>query len=105
MNNKEKYGELYTPTFLINEMLDILPKDVFKNKNLKWLDPGCGKGGFISEVENRLESGLKEKIVDDEERKEYILKEMLYLVDINKEHNEYIKSYKNCRSLLLLILM
>ena len=95
MNNKERYGELYTPRFLINEMLDVLPKHVFKDKTLRWLDPGCGKGGFISEVGNRLEEGLKEEIVDDEERKGHVLKEMLYMVDINKEHEEYIKPYKN----------
>ena len=44
--NKINYGEINTPFTLVNEMLDMMPIDIFRNKNLKWLDPGCGYGYF-----------------------------------------------------------
>ena len=56
--NKLQYGELFTPKHLVIEMLDLIPKNCFKNKNLKWLDPGCGKGEFIKEVFSRLFQNL-----------------------------------------------
>ena len=39
---------------LVNEMLDKLPKEVWKNKNLKWLDPATGMGNFPIAVYLRL---------------------------------------------------
>ena len=33
---KKKFGEVFTPMTLVNEMLDKLPKEVWTNKNLKW---------------------------------------------------------------------
>ena len=44
--NKALYGEIHSPFSLIEEMTNILPKDVFSNKDLRWLDPGCGRGYF-----------------------------------------------------------
>ena len=43
---KKHSGEVLTPFELINEILDTLPKDVWSNKNLKWLDPSSGLGNF-----------------------------------------------------------
>ena len=36
---KKQFGEVFTPMILINEMLDKLPKKIWTNKELKWLDP------------------------------------------------------------------
>ena len=44
--NKMKYGEIQTPHVLIDNMLDMIPEDIFSNPNLKWLDPGTGQGYF-----------------------------------------------------------
>ena len=46
---------------LVNEMLDKLPKEVWENKNLKWLDPCVGMGNFIIGVYLRLMEGLKKR--------------------------------------------
>jgi hypothetical protein len=40
------YGEVFTPDFLIKDMLSKLPKNVWRNPNLKWLDNSCGSGNF-----------------------------------------------------------
>ena len=50
---KAKYGEVFTPYCLINEMLDLLPRNIWKQE-LKWLDPACGTGYFLHIIFNRL---------------------------------------------------
>ena len=45
---------------LVSAMLDKLPIEVWKNKNLKWLDPCCGMGNFPIAVYLRLIEGLKD---------------------------------------------
>ncbi len=51
---KKQIGEVFTPMSLVNEMLDKLPKKVWKNKNLKWLCPCCGIGKFLIAIYLRL---------------------------------------------------
>lgn len=60
-----KNGEIFTPTALVNEMLDLLIKHQLENgKSLyevtdgNWVDPSCGNGQFLVEVVRRkLEAG------------------------------------------------
>lgn len=77
------FGEVFTPRKLIDEMLDTLPADVWKNKNIKWLDPAVGIGNFPAAILERLMVGLSGEIKDELERKKYILEEMLYFCDIS----------------------
>ena len=81
---KKERGEVFTPMTLVNEMLDTLPKEVWKNPNLKWLDPAAGMGNFPVAVYMRLMEGLKSVIKDEEKRREHILKNMLYMVELDK---------------------
>jgi 16S rRNA G966 N2-methylase RsmD len=81
---KKERGEVFTPMTLVNEMLDTLPKEVWKNPNLKWLDPAAGMGNFPVAVYMRLMEGLKYVIKDEEERRRWILKNMLYMVELDK---------------------
>jgi len=71
---------------LVNEMLDTLPKEVWKNPNLKWLDPAAGMGNFPVAVYMRLMEGLKDVkgYKDEEKRRKHILKNMLYMVELDK---------------------
>lgn len=43
-------GEVFTPTALVQEMLDQLPPDSFEDLSNTFLDNSCGDGQFISEV-------------------------------------------------------
>jgi hypothetical protein len=81
---KKQFGEVFTPMLLVNEMLDKLPKEVWKNKDLKWLEPCCGMGNFPIAVYLRLIEGLKEEIKDVKERKKLILENMIYMSELNK---------------------
>jgi hypothetical protein len=83
---KKENGEVFTPIKLVNEMLDKLPKEIWKNKNLKWLDPCCGMGNFPIAVYLRLIEGLKDEIKDMKERKKHILENMLYMSELNKKN-------------------
>ena len=51
-------GEVFTPTPLVQEILDQLPSEVFTDPSKTFLDPACGDGQFLSEVLIRkLEAG------------------------------------------------
>lgn len=86
---KHKFGEVFTPMKLVNEMVDKLPNDLFTNENLKWYDPANGMGNFPISVYFRLMEGLKDKIKDKNKRKKHILENMLYMSELNKK-NVYI---------------
>ena len=52
-------GEVFTPTPLVQEMLDKLPSVYFNDSTKTILDPSCGDGQFLSEVLIRkLENGI-----------------------------------------------
>tara|TARA_R110000868_G_scaffold214327_1_gene464400 strand:- start:54 stop:491 length:438 start_codon:yes stop_codon:yes gene_type:complete len=43
-------GEVFTPTPLVQEVLDSLPEEQFTNPIKTFLDPACGDGQFLGEV-------------------------------------------------------
>ena len=45
-DEKDKFGEVFTPDFLVEELFEALPEEVWYNPNLKWLDPAAGVGNF-----------------------------------------------------------
>jgi len=77
------FGEVFTPRQLIDEMLDTLPAEVWKNKDLKWLDPAVGIGNFPAAILDRLMVGLEDSIPNEDERRKWILEEMLFMCDIS----------------------
>lgn len=83
---KNKYGEIHTPYRFIGEMLSTIPIEYAKKKDMKWLDAGSGRGNFGFCLFLILFNSLKEEIPDDEERKEHIIKNMIYLVEINEDN-------------------
>lgn len=48
----QENGEVYTPSSLVNEMLDRLPQDVW-NESKTFLDPACGNGNILVEIVKR----------------------------------------------------
>lgn len=82
---KNKNGEVFTPQPPIEEMLNKLPDDVWQNPKLKWLDPANGVGNFPMLVFQKLNEGLKNVrgYKTDKKRKQHIIKNMLYMVELN----------------------
>jgi site-specific DNA-methyltransferase (adenine-specific) len=79
---KKKFGEVMTPLVLIKEVLSKLPKDVWSNPKLKWLDPANGTGPFPSIVVYKLMKGLKDWEPDEEKRYKHIVENMIYVCEI-----------------------
>jgi len=52
-------GEVFTPTELVQEILDKIPNEVFTDPSKTYLDPSCGDGQFLGEVLIRkVENGI-----------------------------------------------
>ena len=52
-------GEVFTPTSLVNEILDKHPQELFSNPDKKVIDQFCGDGQFLGEVLIRkMENGI-----------------------------------------------
>jgi len=82
---KKTLGEVMTPISLVNDMLDTLPAEVWKNPNLKWLDPCNGCGVFSSVIVDRLMVGL-DIAESDEERYRHIVENMLYVGELQPKN-------------------
>ena len=80
---KNLYGEVFTPIELICDMFNKLPKNVWMNPNLKWLDPAGGIGNFSVVAYYKLFETLKTKIPNSTKRSKHIIENMLYMVELN----------------------
>lgn len=69
---------VFTPPRVVNDVLDLLPPDVWTDPALRWLDPGSKTGVFLREITKRLMQGLTGAIPDDDARLRHILSEMVY---------------------------
>jgi len=81
---KKEFGEVFTPLYIVEEMLHTLPKEVWTNPRLTFLEPGSGLGNFSICVFYRLMDGLKTAIPDSAKRERHIIENMLYMAECNK---------------------
>jgi hypothetical protein len=79
------FAEVQTPIWLVQDMLDSLPVEVWSNPDLKWLDPCTGTGIFMSAIFNRLMQGLSSVIPDMTQRFYHIRNTMFYACEIQAE--------------------
>ena len=42
--------EVFTPPNIVNQMLDMLPQELFRDPSAKFLDPACKTGIFLREI-------------------------------------------------------
>ena len=82
---KKEAGEVFTPINSVKEMLDKLPKKVWSDHTLKWLDPAVGIGNFPIIAYLHLMEGLKSWEPNEEKRRKHIIEKMLYMVEISKK--------------------
>ncbi len=76
--------EVFTPPSLANEMLDLLPGDLWSNKDAKFLDPVCKSGVFLREISKRLLKGLEKEIPDLQKRIDHIFHNQIYGIAITE---------------------
>lgn len=85
-SEKKEFGEVFTPLFFAEEMINHLPAKVWNNKNLKWQDPSSGIGIFAITIYYKLFTHLKPIIKTDKERSKWIIERMLFLNELNPEN-------------------
>lgn len=76
--------EVFTPPELANRVLDLLPQDLFKSPDTKFLDPFSKSGVFLREIVKRLDRGLVRQIPDRQERIDHILHAQVYGIAITE---------------------
>lgn len=74
--------EVFTPPSLVNDILDLLPTELWSNPNAKFLDPVSKSGVFLREMAKRLMKGLETQIPDKQERINHIFSQQLYGIAI-----------------------
>ena len=76
--------EVFTPPVIVNQMLDLLPAELWRNPDATFLDPACKSGIFLREIAKRLMAGLAEVIPDEQKRANHIFTKQLYGIAITE---------------------
>lgn len=93
--------EVFTPPELANRVLDMLPKELWSNPDVKILDPFCKSGVFLREAAKRFIKGLEPVYADLQERVDHIMREQLYgiavteLTSLLSRRSLYCSKYPN----------
>jgi type I restriction-modification system DNA methylase subunit len=109
-------GEVFTPTPLVQTVLDRLPQELFKENDKTFLDNSCGDGQFLSEVLIRkIENGIsfetalttiygvdlmpdnvnlcRERLLCGQEHLRYIVEQNIVCADALRYHYRFDKSH------------
>ena len=76
--------EVFTPPELVNDILDLLPIELFESKETTFLDPVCKSGVFLREIAKRLMKGLEKEFPDKQKRINHIFKNQLFGIAITE---------------------
>ena len=95
--------EVFTPPSVVNQMLDMLPQELFQSSKTTFLDIGCKSGVFLREITKRLITGLADEIPDLQTRVDHILNKQVFgiatteLTSLVSRRTLYCSKYPNCR--------
>lgn len=76
--------EVFTPPQLANKILDLLPKNIWTDKSITFLDPFSKSGIFLREITRRLDAGLANEITDQQDRINHILTKQVFGIAITE---------------------
>ncbi len=95
--------EVFTPPEVANQMLDLLPPEIWQDSAATFLDPACKSGVFLREIAKRLIDGLAEEIPDLQQRIDHIFQKQLYgiaiteLTSLLSRRSLYCSKYPNSK--------
>ena len=95
--------EVFTPPEIANQMLDMLPEELWSDSSATFLDPACKSGVFLREIAKRLIKGLENEIPNLQERIDHIFKKQLYgiaiteLTSLLSRRSVYCSKYPNSK--------
>lgn len=81
VENIRAYGEIHTPTCLVNDMLDTIPNVDFWTKSNTVYDPCCGKGAFQLGLIDRFFNSMVS--LEPLQRITHIINDLLFINDLN----------------------
>lgn len=70
--------EVFTPPTLANQVLDMLPQELFCSPDTTFLDPVSKSGIFLREIVKRLDRGLQLIIPDRQQRIDHIMHHQVF---------------------------
>ncbi len=76
--------EVFTPPKIANQVLDLLPQEIFKDPNTTFLDPASKSGVFLREIAKRLIKGLEKEIPNLQKRLNHIYTKQLFGIAITE---------------------
>lgn len=76
--------EVFTPPEIANQVLDMLPDELWHDPNARFLDPASKSGIFLREIAKRLIDGLEDEYPDLQERLDHIYKNQLFGIAITE---------------------
>lgn len=76
--------EVFTPPVVANQVLDLLPPEIWRDPKATFLDPACKSGVFLREITRRLDEGLEPEIPDRQKRIDHILKHQVFGLPITE---------------------
>jgi site-specific DNA-methyltransferase (adenine-specific) len=76
--------EVFTPPSLVNQLLDLLPAELWTDQTVTFLDPVSKSGVFLREIAKRLMKGLETEIPDLQTRINHIFTQQLYGIAITE---------------------
>lgn len=74
--------EVFTPPGIVNQMLDLLPEEIWRDPTATFLDPATKTGVFLREIAKRLMVGLEKAIPDRQARVNHIFTRQLFAIAI-----------------------
>ena len=87
------FAEVYTPQFIVKDMCDLIPSEIWENIESTFLEPACGNGNFLVEIYARK----LERCKDEKDG----LKALASIVGIDIQQDNVDESRLRLRSMFL----
>lgn len=79
----KQFGEVFTPTSLVQEMLSKIPQEIWIDTDKSFIDNSCGRGAFLIEV-------AKKKCIHSNDMKR--IAQSIYGIDIQPDNVEITRN-------------
>ena len=92
----QETNQIFTPRGVVKMMVNKLEEenpDIFKNRNLKFIDLYTKSGLYLTEIVKRLNKGLEKQIPDQHERIQWILEKQVFGVAPSNIIFNIVKNY------------
>ena len=89
----KEFAEVFTPDFIVKDMCDLIPQEVWENITSTFLEPACGNGNFLVEIYARK----LERCKDEKDG----LKALASIVGIDIQQDNVDESRLRLRSMFL----